>query len=341
MPRAVYYSTAILLIFSFAATATAAPCPTCGGAGGKWVVSSGFKTQRIWITCPTCGGRRSVPDAAPQQASGPSQADIAAPQQAAEEAARQAAAERQRQEAARKAAEQAAFDAGKQRALANLKGISSGDSLQLKSLGSDSSLGLKGLGDSSAVTDSMVVDARNVPTGLPKSVADSIPNTPAGNRVRKGFQAISSSDWRQHDWKVALAWFQDALNHDPGNPGIKELVDMAQYTLNKRLKEHNLPYEHNSVPVQPAPPAAMPPNDNQISPTLKAEMDEAFQQFVIKPELDAMDKAGDERLLDDTVLKSGRPQKYEDPAWAKFTKWLNDNFGRKIKKGPAPGAVRG
>ena len=77
--------------------------------------------------------------------------------------------------------------------------------------------------------DSTVVDARNVPSGLPKSVEMSIPHTPAGDRVRKGFQAITT-----HDWKVAAAWFQDALNHEPGSPGLQRLVDLAQFTLQRQ-----------------------------------------------------------------------------------------------------------
>ncbi len=85
-------------------------------------------------------------------------------------------------------------------------------------------------------TDPMVVDTRNVPTGLPKNVENSIPNTPAGNRVRKGLQSIMDNDW-----KVALAWFQDALNHQPGDPGFKRLVDLAQYTLQKRGQSTNAP----------------------------------------------------------------------------------------------------
>src|SRR5260370_29945684 len=74
----------------------------------------------------------------------------------------------------------------------------------------------------------MVGDSRNVPTGLPKSIEAAIPNTPAGNRVRKGFEAI-----KDHDWNVARAWFQDALNHDPGNAGIQRLIDLADYTMKR------------------------------------------------------------------------------------------------------------
>ena len=83
------------------------------------------------------------------------------------------------------------------------------------------------------VTDPMVVDARHVPTGLPASLETEIPNTPAGDRVRKGFQAI-----QDHDWNVARAWFQDALLRDPGNTGIARLVDLASFTLKRESPPH-------------------------------------------------------------------------------------------------------
>jgi len=112
-----------------------------------------------------------------------------------------------------------------------------------------------------SVSDPMVVDARNVPTGLPKSVADAIPQTPAGDRVRKGFEAIQT-----HDWKVALAWFQDALNHEPGDPGLQRLVDLAQFTMQREsqpativgpdedLKDGLNDFDKNYVPIHPDSP---------------------------------------------------------------------------------------
>jgi hypothetical protein len=76
--------------------------------------------------------------------------------------------------------------------------------------------------------DSNVVDARNVPSGLPKSldnaIAKAYANAPPGvsDRVRKGFQAVMV-----RDWKLAKAWFQDALNRDPTNAGLKRLVALT------------------------------------------------------------------------------------------------------------------
>jgi len=81
--------------------------------------------------------------------------------------------------------------------------------------------------------DPMVVDARNVPTGLPKDVdkaiADAYANAPAGvaERVRKGFQAVTV-----HDWKLAKAYFLDAANHDPSNPELRRLAEITDKTIN-------------------------------------------------------------------------------------------------------------
>lgn len=90
--------------------------------------------------------------------------------------------------------------------------------------------------------DPMVVDA-NVPSGLPKPVDNAIAgayqNAPPGvsDRVRKGFQAVM-----ERDWKVAKAWFEDALNRDPGNAGLRRLVELAGSTP-----------QRNRVPLTAAP----------------------------------------------------------------------------------------
>ena len=76
-----------------------------------------------------------------------------------------------------------------------------------------------------------VVDARNVPSGMPKGLDSAIENAylsaPPGvsDRVRKGFQAVMGSDW-----KVAKAWFQDALRLDPTNVGLKRLAALTDYS---------------------------------------------------------------------------------------------------------------
>lgn len=112
----------------------------------------------------------------------------------------------------------------------------------------------------------MVVDARNVPSGLPKdldnSIATAYANAPPGvsDRVRKGFQAIMQSDWR-----VAKAWFEDALNRDPSNAGLKRMVVLADYSL------------HDRKPVMSVVPSTSLAAQQSV-PT-KAEIDDFFENF--------------------------------------------------------------
>lgn len=81
-------------------------------------------------------------------------------------------------------------------------------------------------------SDPSVVDARNVPSGLSKSVEHAIAtayaNAPPGvsDRVRKGFQAVADGDW-----KVAKAWFEDALKRDPGNANLKRFINATASTM--------------------------------------------------------------------------------------------------------------
>lgn len=182
------------------------------------------------------------------------------------EEARQAELERQRREAENKrrieeAARQAQFLEDRDAAAGSLRGStgtrstssSSGETVLRGSTASTGSTGLRGSSADTGLhglrtgttvtpnTDPMVVDARNVPSGLPKSVEDEIPHTPAGNRIRKGFQAVMD-----HDWKVAVAWFKDAHNQEPNDAGIMRLIDLAEYTLYKGKKPQ--PPESNRTP---------------------------------------------------------------------------------------------
>ncbi len=96
--------------------------------------------------------------------------------------------------------------------------------------------------------DPMVVDGRNhgnLPSNIPKSVEDSIAKVfhdaspDAFERIRKGWQAVMT-----RDWKVADAYFKDALNHDPSNPQIIKFVKNFQDAM--------------KTPVPTAKPAADP-----------------------------------------------------------------------------------
>ncbi len=251
---------------------------------------------------------RLMPGGSDRQSATSRQNTSAADQAAADAAAKKAKEEAARREAEAKAAtEKAARDAeqarqflkAKSEALSQMKGLdfdNSGNDTGLKGLDdhtprkgnavtvnepglkdalNDHGWGLKGVDSPPAqfiVTDAMVVDARNVPTGLPKSVADAIPNTPAGNRVRKGFQAVL-----EHDWKVALAWFQDALNHEPGDPGLKRLVDLAQFTLDYRSRPHAPVPDNNTSQLRPAP---VPANvDRYLDERMDEELSRALDDF--------------------------------------------------------------
>ncbi len=175
-------------------------------------------------------------------------------QEAAAEAERQRQAEADRIERERLAAEKRKNDEfirNRDAAANSLKGSSGspGSAMsQLKGLANTDNAGLKGSGFDSggrshlkgvsappgrasparaSHTDTSVVDA-NVPSGLPKAldnaIAKAYSSAPPGvsDRVRKGFQAVML-----RDWKVAKAWFQDALNRDPNNAGLKRLVALA------------------------------------------------------------------------------------------------------------------
>ena len=139
--------------------------------------------------------------------------------------------------------------------------------------------------------DPMVVDARNVPSGLPKALDNAIATAysaaPPGvsDRVRKGFQAVMD-----RDWKVAKAWFEDALKRDPGNPGLKRLVALTDSSqqpasvdarnepagLGGRLDVKGVPAPTNKTKFSPAlttdPNLQLPdPNDIYVLfPGLKA-----------------------------------------------------------------------
>ncbi len=120
--------------------------------------------------------------------------------------------------------------------------------------------------------DPMVVDARNVPSGLPKSVDAAIPHTPAGDRMRKGYEAIQDGDW-----KMALTDFQDALNKEPGDPDLQRLVDLSQFTLvyRSQVQTTSLPNQTSSGDTAWALARA-----NEAAATARAQV--AYEQYVAK-----------------------------------------------------------
>jgi tetratricopeptide (TPR) repeat protein len=152
--------------------------------------------------------------------------------------------------------------------------------------------------------NTMVVDARNVPTGLPPTVEAEIPNTPAGNRVRKGFQAIMD-----HDWAAARLWFQDALKQEPGDPGLKRLVDLAQFTLQK---------ENQTTTANPI-------GKNAVAKPIGTDAGE------INNALGDYNNQNANALTKSFILD----EKDEDPAWVPFMRYITSKLPKKkIPVGP-------
>ncbi len=320
-----------------------------GAAGHLGFSSQGpFATQaaaQAWVNanCPnisgvSISGSNDVP--AQNNPQNNNQAAAAAAEKKAQEEAarRQAEAQAAADKAARDAEQARLFEKAKAAALGELKGLdfdSSGRGSALKGLNdtpprkgtavtpnlglrdalNDNGSQLKSLDAQPApfvITDAMVVDARNVPTGLPKFVQDSIPHTPAGDRVRKGFQAVLN-----HDWPVALAWFQDALNKKPGDAGLERLVDLARFTLNYR--------NHPPAPAalaSPAPPAAA------LQPLpVPAGLEVALKEKLNEDLAKAMDDYNEHRLSlppnpNEHIMTDEEFFKMEDPAWIQFCRYV-------------------
>lgn len=53
--------------------------------------------------------------------------------------------------------------------------------------------------------------------------------SPAADRIDKGFEAV-----RNHDWPVALAFWQEALQRDPENAALQRSVELAEWMVSKR-----------------------------------------------------------------------------------------------------------
>lgn len=145
-------------------------------------------------------------------------------------------------------------------------------------------------------TDASVVDARNVPSGLPKgldnAIASAYSDAPSGvsDRVRKGFQAVMSKDW-----KVAKAWFQDALNRDPTNAGLKRLVALTDGPQQANKQPATVDAKGANVPPSKAKPASTSPTNPNLQlpdpndirflfPGLQAMKDKAAPVFKTLPD---------------------------------------------------------
>jgi hypothetical protein len=189
------------------------------------------------------------------------------------------------------------------------------------------------------LSDSMIVDARHVPSGLPKDVEDEIPHTAAGDRVRKGFQAIAD-----HDWKVALAWFRDALNHEPGNSGIQRLIELAEYTIARQSRPATTAMVPENAGAQDK--AATAAVDKQMDDAMNADnLSKLHNQNTLNKQVDEGMNADEERALADFnryyfLKHSEKPDSQsstQDAHWKAFF----DSIFKPPAKTHIPGSVSG
>ena len=304
-------------------------CPKCNN---RWSGSAG---QTV---CPKCGfgGRNPTPPSVPTP-----DYEAERRQQEAERAAVAAAAEAERlrlAEANRIKAEadkrQADFIRMRDETVTLLKDAGGNSGLKglneygLKDAGGNSASpnnsGLKGVNEYGLkdAGDPKVVNAQNVPSGLPKAVenaiAEAYPDAPPGvsDRVRKGFQAVMTSDW-----KVAKAWFQDALNRDPGNVGIQRLILLTDNSLAR-----------GAAPAT-APPASRPPtgepgkSTQPVLPEIKM-MEDLISDLLWKPMVaeKSPDKQPPPSVLGDPFTEQQLRQKLID---GDYEKQLRENANKR------------
>ena len=150
-------------------------------------------------------------------------------------------------------------------------------------------------------TDTSVVDARNVPSGLPKALDNAIANAyasaPPGvsDRVRKGFQAVM-----ERDWKVAKAWFQDALKRDPNNAGLKRLVVLTDTSQQPNKQPATVDARNEPAGLggrSDSKGASAPPNKTKPAPTAgtQLQLPDPNDIYISFPGLKAME---DKEALD-------------------------------------------
>jgi hypothetical protein len=168
-------------------------------------------------------------------------------------------------------------------------------------------------------SETSVVDARKVPSGLPKFVDEAIASgystAPPGvsDRVRKGFQAVAA-----HDWKAARAWFADALNHDPENAGLKRLAELADYTQKRIERDTAVNNGHPSSGAIQLPEVSdiqflFPPDPLAAQRAAPMQMPKDSDLDLLFPGLPAIEA----RELDDYVTQQVMTSIENDPVMVK------------------------
>ena len=254
----------------------------------------------------------------------------------------------------------AKFERDKADSLSSLKGLGddAGSRLKLKGLDDSGAFGqLKGLKDASdrggpglkGLDDTLasnVVDARNVPSDLPKEWQDLPAQAPGGaavrDRVRKCLQAAAL-----HDWHVAYAWLQDAQNQEPGNNELQKFLADLHSTFQKEEKkvarQKAAEEEENRKAAERAaekgrqqyeqahpPSPAVPSQEKDLSFLFPEESLRAAQAILARDNANhalQLSTPEDMALLfptDKTSVSDAELQRFEDSRWQSFWQGISD-----------------
>lgn len=170
--------------------------------------------------------------------------------------------------------------------------------------------------------------------------------SPAADRIERGFEAV-----RDHDWPVALAMWQEALQRDPGNAALQRSVDLAEWMVGKRreiVKPAARPldeaillvargdtlgavrrlevakYEDPSLAAQadrlimeiqrrPASEAGEPVRKDRVQAIVGGMLDTGYRLFATGKDQSAEEALESADLLNMNIRESERPYKLEPP----------------------------
>lgn len=176
-------------------------------------------------------------------------------------------------------------------------------------------------------TSTVPTNAQNVSSGLWKGMDNAIVDVYAGSppgvsdRVRKGFQAVTD-----RDWKVAKVWFEDALNRDPGNAGLKRLVALTDPSPKPKpppAKSDARPNQTKPASAATANPNLQLPDPNDIYilfPGAKPVEDKELMDVLF-----GLDASARSQTSGDPKSAKAEPQ----PDWNAFFEKLNNPYGIK------------
>lgn len=179
----------------------------------------------------------------------------------------------------------------------------SNDSKVVDTRSEPASLGGKSNSTGATAKPGQTKPAPTSPSSLPKGLGNAIANAylsaPPGvsDRVRKGFQAVMV-----RDWKVAKAWFQDALNRDPTNASLKRLVALSDSPKQPNMQPVSVDARNEPAGLggkSGAKGASAPPNKTKPTPASttgpQAQLPDPNDIYLMFPGLKAIE---DKQALD-------------------------------------------